>query len=76
MAASLSALLTGRRFIPQKHYFSARGTHFCPRLSKTQDLVRLRGLGKLLNIIHLVGCRTVDLPSCSVALNEVIIKIN
>jgi hypothetical protein len=27
-------------FTPQKHYFSASGTHFCWRLSKPQGLVR------------------------------------
>jgi hypothetical protein len=32
------------RFTPQKHYFSASGTHF---LSKPQGLVRLEGSGKL-----------------------------
>jgi hypothetical protein len=39
------------RSTPQKHYFSASGTHFCKRLSKPQGLVRLRGLGKLKNVI-------------------------
>jgi hypothetical protein len=33
--------------IPQKHYFSASGTHFCYRLSEPQGLVRPEGLGKL-----------------------------
>jgi hypothetical protein len=32
---------------PQKHYFSASGTHFCYRLSKPQGLVWPEGLGKL-----------------------------
>jgi hypothetical protein len=31
---------------PQKHYFSASGTHFCYRLSKPQGLVWVEGLGK------------------------------
>jgi hypothetical protein len=32
---------------PQKHYyFYIFGTHFCWRLSKSQDLVRPEGLGK------------------------------
>jgi hypothetical protein len=31
----------------QKHYFSASGTHFCYRLSKSQGLIRPEGLGKL-----------------------------
>jgi hypothetical protein len=34
-------------FTPQKHYFSASGTHFCYRLSEPQGLVRPVGLGKL-----------------------------
>jgi hypothetical protein len=37
------------RSTPQKHYFSASGTHFCFRLSKPQGLVRLEGIGKLKN---------------------------
>jgi hypothetical protein len=28
---------------PQKHYFSASGTHFCSRLSKRQGLLRPEG---------------------------------
>jgi hypothetical protein len=32
---------------PQKHYFSASGTHFCYRMNKPQGLVRPEGLGKL-----------------------------
>jgi hypothetical protein len=35
------------RSTPQKHYFSAPGTHFCLRLSEPQGLVRLEGLDKL-----------------------------
>jgi hypothetical protein len=31
---------------PQKHYFSASGTHFCYTLSKSQGLMRPEGLGK------------------------------
>jgi hypothetical protein len=38
------------RSTPEKHYFSAFGTHFCQRLSKPQGLVRLAGLGKLKQI--------------------------
>jgi hypothetical protein len=34
------------QFTPQKHYFSASGTHFSQRLSEPQGLVRLEGLGK------------------------------
>jgi hypothetical protein len=38
-------------FTPQKHYyFSASGTHFCKKLSKSQGLVRPKGLGKLKKI--------------------------
>jgi hypothetical protein len=50
MAVRLSALRTGRSL----HYFSASGTHFCYR-SKLQCLVRLEGLGKLKELIHLNG---------------------
>jgi hypothetical protein len=35
------------RSTPQKHYFSASGTHFCKTLKKTQDLMRPEGLDKL-----------------------------
>jgi hypothetical protein len=38
------------RFTPQKHYFSACGTHFCQRLSKPKSLVMAEGLGKLKTI--------------------------
>jgi hypothetical protein len=51
---------------PQKHYFSAFGTHFCLRLSKAQGLVQPEGLGKLKNFIHLVWSRTCDLVACNV----------
>jgi hypothetical protein len=54
------------RFIPQKHYFSASVTHFCYRLSKPQAIVRLEGLGKLKEFIHLIWSRTRDLPACSI----------
>jgi hypothetical protein len=56
------------RSTPQKHYFSASGTHFCYRLSKPQGLARPEGLGKLKKKkIHLIGFRTRDLPACSIA---------
>jgi hypothetical protein len=45
----VSALLTGRALLP-RNYFSASDTHFCYRLSKPLDLVRLEGLVKLKNI--------------------------
>jgi hypothetical protein len=35
------------RYTPQKHYFSASGTHLCYSLGKPQGLVRLEGIGKL-----------------------------
>jgi hypothetical protein len=41
MAVRLSALTQRLCSTPQKHYFSASGTHFCYRLSKPQALVRL-----------------------------------
>jgi hypothetical protein len=66
MATRLSALGTGRRLIPQKQYFTTSGTHFCKILSKPQGPLRPSGLGKLTNVIHLIGSRTRDLPPCSV----------
>jgi hypothetical protein len=35
------------RSTPQKHYFSAFGTHFCQRMSKPQVLMRPEGVGSL-----------------------------
>jgi hypothetical protein len=69
MAVRLSELCTGCCFTPQKHYFYASGTHFCKSLSKPQGLVRPEGLGKLINIIHLIGSRTRDLPVCNIIIN-------
>jgi hypothetical protein len=40
-------------FTPQKHYFSASGTHLCYRLSEPQGLVRPGGLDKLKKITSL-----------------------
>jgi hypothetical protein len=40
------------RSTPQKHYFSASGTHFYYKLSKPQGLVRPKGFGKLKKFIH------------------------
>jgi hypothetical protein len=37
------------RSTPQKHYFSASGTHFCLRLSEPQGLMWPEGLGKFKN---------------------------
>jgi hypothetical protein len=51
---------------PQKHNFSASGIHFCQRLRKSQGLLRLEGLGKLKEIIHLIESRTHELPACSI----------
>jgi hypothetical protein len=66
MEVRLSALRTGRALLTQKHYFSAFGTHFCYRLIKPQGLVWPEGLGKLKKLIHFIGCRTSDLPACSI----------
>jgi hypothetical protein len=52
-----------RALLPQKHYFSASGTHLCYRLSELQGLVRPEGLGKLEKSIHLIGSGTSDLPA-------------
>jgi hypothetical protein len=46
MAVSLSALHASHHFIPQKHYFSASGAHFCWQLSKPQGPVWSEELGK------------------------------
>jgi hypothetical protein len=40
-----------QRSTPQKHYFSASGTHFCWRLSDPQGLVLPKGLGKFKQLI-------------------------
>jgi hypothetical protein len=38
--------------------------HFHLRLSKAQGRVRQEGLGKLIQIIHIIGSLTSDLPAC------------
>jgi hypothetical protein len=53
------------RSTSQKYYFSAPGTHFCYKLSKPQNLVRLEGLSKLKKCIHLIGSRTLGLLAWS-----------
>jgi hypothetical protein len=55
-----------QHFTPQKHYFSASGTHFCYRMSEPQGLVQHEGLGKLKNFIRLIGSQTCNLPACSI----------
>jgi hypothetical protein len=40
------------RSTPQKHYFSASGTHFCYRWTEPQGQVRPEGLSKLKKFIH------------------------
>jgi hypothetical protein len=54
------------RTTPQKHYFSAAGTHFCWRLSKPPGLGRLEGSGKLKKLIYVIRSRIRDLPHCSI----------
>jgi hypothetical protein len=55
------------RSTPQKHCFTASGTHFFWRMSEHQNLVRLEGLGKLKEkIFHLIGSGTRDLPARSI----------
>jgi hypothetical protein len=46
------------RSTPQKHYFSASGTHLGKRLRKPQGLVPSEGLGKLKKLIHLITSQT------------------
>jgi hypothetical protein len=53
------------RSTPQKHYFSASGTHFSSRARKHRGLVRPEGLGKLKKFIHPTGSRTGVLTTCS-----------
>jgi hypothetical protein len=43
MAVRLPALRAGRPLLPKE----IPGTHFCQRLSRTQGIVQLEGLGKL-----------------------------
>jgi hypothetical protein len=52
-------------FTPQKHYFSATGTHFHYRLSEPEGLVWLEILGRLKKI-YLIGSRTCNFPACSI----------
>jgi hypothetical protein len=55
------------RSTPQKH-FPSSSSHFCYRLNRPEDLVRLEGLGKLKKkrIIYLIRSRTCDLSACSI----------
>jgi hypothetical protein len=47
LAARLNSIqANSERSTPQKHYFSASGTHFCWRLSKPQGLAWPEGIGK------------------------------
>jgi hypothetical protein len=62
---SQSGLKRWRHSTPQKHYFSASGTHFCYRLSKPQGLVRLEGLGKVKKSNDLIGTQTGYVPAYS-----------
>jgi hypothetical protein len=55
------ALSAGRALPPE----NSSDTHFCWKLSKQQDLVRLEGLGKLK--IDLIETRSSDLSACSIA---------
>jgi hypothetical protein len=43
------------RSTPQKHYFSASGTHLCQRLSEPQGPVLPEGLGTLKILTHRVS---------------------
>jgi hypothetical protein len=62
----MAVRLSAPRSTPQKHDFSASGTHCYYKMSKPQDLVWLKGLDKLKKFIHLIGYRTHDLPACSI----------
>jgi hypothetical protein len=55
------ALCTGRALLHRNILFFA-----CRTLSKLHGLLRPEGLGKFKELIHLIGYRTRDLPSCSI----------
>jgi hypothetical protein len=52
MAVNLSAISTGSALLSRNIIFLIL-------------VVRLEELGKFKNFIHLIGCRTRDLPACS-----------
>jgi hypothetical protein len=66
MAVRLLALHRGRALLPTNIFISVSDSNLCQRLNKTQLLVILEGLGKLIKIVHLIGSRTRYLPACSV----------
>jgi hypothetical protein len=54
------------RSTPQKHHFSASGTHFSYRLSEPQGLERPEEYVNWKKRIHLIGSRTCVLPAYSI----------
>jgi hypothetical protein len=53
-------------FTPQKHYFSPSVLISVKDCVKTPGLVRLEGLDKLKQLIHLIVSRIRNLPDCSI----------
>jgi hypothetical protein len=52
------SLMRRQRSTPEKHYFSASGTHLCYRPSKPESLVRPEGIGTLKIFDYLIGTRS------------------
>jgi hypothetical protein len=61
MAVSLSALRTDRALLPRHIIFL-----LLVLISVRQSIMRPEVLGKLKKSIHLIGCRTRDIPPYSV----------
>jgi hypothetical protein len=57
----------GMRSTPEELYFSAPDTHFCYRLSKTQGLVRQEGSARFKKLLHLIGSRSHNPLTFSIA---------
>jgi hypothetical protein len=55
------------RSTPQKHYFSASGTHFCFRMSNPTGPSGAERIRYIEKFIHLIVSRTRDLLACGIA---------
>jgi hypothetical protein len=62
--ATLSALRTGRLYTPPSQG-NITGTHFCYRLSQTQDHCAAGRIMSMKNYNDTIGNQTRDLPACS-----------
>jgi hypothetical protein len=60
------SLMSRPRSNPRKLF--ASGTHFCYDFNKLQDLIRLKGLRKLIKCIYFMRSPIRDLPACSTVL--------